>query len=168
MNKSNIAENLESVVSTSLMTRITEGLVRIEDIANDRRVYGGVTAEEKQAIKQALMLGKKDNIATDDLVESLVEYFRQHLNEIGPIMPVTGMGQSTIKPAAQTAAPGTQTQRPVTPAAAAANVAMSIQSMNQQDLEKGIGDYLKKDPNFAKTVNTSFANILANLAKGKK
>lgn len=102
------------------------------------------------------------------LVDNLIENFRRQLDEIGPIMPVTGMGQTPVKTAAQTAAPGAQTQRPVTPAAAAANVAMSIKSMNHQDLEKGIGDYLKKDPNFAKTVNTSFATILANLAKGKQ
>lgn len=100
-------------------------------------------------------------------IKSLIESFRQQLDEIGPIMPVTGMSQTSPKSPAQAAAPGTQTQRPVTPADAAANVALSVKSMNQQDLEKGIGDYLKKDPNFAKTVNTSFAAILANLAKGK-
>lgn len=100
-------------------------------------------------------------------IKNLIENFRQQLDEIGPIMPVTGMNQTPVKTTAQTSAPGAQTQRPVTPAAAAANVAMSVQSMNQQELEKGIGDYLKKDPNFAKTVNTSFAAILANLAKGK-
>lgn len=101
-------------------------------------------------------------------IKNLIESFRQQLDEIGPIGPIAGMSQMAPKPPAQAAAPGAQTQRPVTPADAAANVAMSVQSMNQQDLEKGIGDYLKKDPNFAKNMNTSFAAILANLAKGKR
>lgn len=160
-------ENISESITPNLMFRIVNDLVRIEHIVQDRQVYGGIKESEKNLIKEAVRFGLKNNINEEDVYQSLVEYFRQSLNEIGPIMPVTGMTTANSKPPAQTAVAGAQTNRPVTPTEPAANVAVQLKSLNPQELEKNIGTMLQKDPNLSKDINKSFASVLASMIKNK-
>lgn len=160
-------ENISESITPGLMLRIVNNLVLIEHIVQDRHVYGGIQELEKKLIKEAVQAGIENNIVEEDVYQSLVEYFRQSLAEIGPIMPVTGMTTANSKPPAQAAAAGTQTDRPVTPAQPAANIAMQLKSVNPQELEKNIGTMLQKDPNLSKDINKSFASVLATMIKNK-
>lgn len=159
--------SLSSAVSYDLMTRIVNDLVRIEDIVGGHHVFGGITESEKQAVKEAVELGVDNNFEPADAIESLLEYFRSHLAEIGPIMPVTGMNQPAIKSPAQNTAPGTQTNRPATPVDQAANVAIQLKSLNPAELEKNISTVMQKDPTLTKDINKSFATVLSNMIKNR-
>jgi hypothetical protein len=159
--------SLTNIVSVDLMYRIVNDLVRISDIVENRKIFGGITEGEEQAIKEAVQLGLNSEIEKDDTFESLLEYFRSHLAEIGPIMPVTGMNQSSIKSPAQNAAAGTVTNRPVTPAEKAANIAVQMKSLNPAELEKNISSMMQKDPNLTKDLNKSFATVLSNMIKNR-
>lgn len=154
-------------VGDDLVTRIARDLVRVEDIIKDKKIYGGITESQKQAIKQAHAQAHLNNISEQDIFDSITELCRSHLREIGPIGPVTAMtppsNQANKSPAA--AATGAQTNRPVTPADTAANISMQLKSLNPQELQRGIDTAMRNDPNLSKNINKSFADILAKMVK---
>lgn len=159
-------------ISSKLMTRIVNDLVRLDDIVEGKKIYGSITEQERRFICDLMQEAKNNGIDRSDIIESIKEYFKNTLVEIGPITPITASPTTVVKTAQQTATPNASTQRPVTPADKAANVAVQLKSMNpqqlQKELEKNVTDYIKKDPNLSKNLNQSFAAILANMVKGQQ
>ncbi len=141
---------------TGLVSRITENLVRIQDIVENRRIYGGISEQDRNAIRGLYQQGRRLGIEHNDLVESI----RNYIMEIGPIMPVTAMSTTTpAKTATAATAPGTQTARPVNQPQPAANISIQQQpTTNPKELEKAISDRMK-DPKFG----TDFAQLLAKM-----
>jgi len=148
-----IADNINPL----LRQRINTGLVRIEDIIADRRVYGGISKSDRNIVKslyeQALHSGidKSDAIYN---IESLIQ-------EI--ITPVT-TSRSITPPKPTGTAP--MTAQAITPPSPAANVQIGQQSsstqtttLNPKDLEKSINDRLQ-DPKFGQDFATLLAKVM--------
>lgn len=154
-------------INPKLARRIAEGLVRVDDILNNGYVYGGISDQDRQRIRETIDSAQQLGIDYTDAVNSLVEYLADEVKimEIGPIMPVTGMTRPAQAPKPAATA---QTQQAVTPPGAAANVNVSGQStttqpeIDQQQLIKIMGDRIK-DPNVSK----DFAELLAKVMQRK-
>lgn len=154
-------------INPKLAKRIAEGLVRVDDILNNGYIYGGISNEDRQRIRETIESAEKLGIEYADAVNSLVEYLADEVKimEIGPIMPVTSMTKPGQPPKP---APGAQTQQAVAPVGAAANVNVTGQNtssqpqLSQQELIKAMGDRMK-DPNVSK----DFAELLAKVMQRK-
>jgi hypothetical protein len=149
-------KHLPKNFDSKLVSRISENLVRIQDIVENRRVYGGISEQDRDTIHTLYQQGRQLGIEHNDLVESI----RNYIMEIGPIMPVTAMSTtSPVKTATATTAPGTQTARPVNQPQPAANISIQQQpTTNPKELEKAISDRMK-DPKFG----NDFAQLLAKM-----
>jgi len=108
------------MINTKLLNRIVEGLVRIDDIVKDRDVYGGISQEERNAIKQSIIESIDAGIDYNDSVSALVEYFKhqqfvQAMNEVGVIGTVGSTPAPGTPPATGTPAPsaGAVTKPPI-------------------------------------------------------
>lgn len=154
-----------------LVRLVAEGLVRIDDIYNDRKVYGGITVESRYQLKKVIDTAIKQGIEYQDIVESLTVYFTK-LNEIGPIGPITGMAKPGQPPKPAGTSP--QTPNAISQVAPAANVSIGSQQVSnpntqqdnkpttQQDLNdlaKGL-EKTMKDPNFNKDFSSLLAKVL--------
>lgn len=159
--------DLKESISHDLITRIARDLVRVQDIIANKKIYGGITESERQAIKETYARAHSNNISKQDIFDSIVELCRSHLNEISPVMPVTAMSTASnqVNKSPAAAATGAQTNRPVTPADTAANISMQLKSLNPQELQRGIDAAMRKDPNLSKNINKSFADVLAKMVK---
>lgn len=152
-------QNLHSLIETKLAERISQGLVRVIDIVEDRRVYGGISDNDRAVIKAVYNTGLQEGIESSDLlltIESLVQEMT-----IPPIGSKAPGVPTPPKP------PGTATMTARAPGEPepAANVQIGQQQqqpINPQNLEKEIGDKLK-DPTFGK----DFAELLARVMQRK-
>ena len=162
-------ETMSESIDLWLKMRIVDGLVSVKDIVEGKDVYGGAINNDRLALQKSLIDIMESGIEYDDATLSLVEFFKQELAEVGPIMPTTGMNRLPQPPKP---APGAQTQQAVAPASPAANVSIQSnqtgtqqQPMTAQDLEmlkKDIGTKLN-DPNVSK----DFAELLAKVMQRK-
>jgi len=117
-------------ISSTLLNRIVEGLVRVNDIVEDKNVYGGITENERHFIKQSVNDLLESGIDYHDSVDSLVEYFKDQkyvrsINEVGVVGTVgqsAGQAQTTPSASAGQAAPTTSAGQ-TTPPTTAANTA---------------------------------------------
>jgi hypothetical protein len=79
-----------SGLSPLLIKRISENLVRVDDIVNDRKVYGTITSNEKNAIKNLVHESSINGLDYEDAILSVTEYLKQfntlvvEANVIGP------------------------------------------------------------------------------------
>ncbi len=92
-------------ISNSLSNRISEGLVRIEDILTDGKIYGAITPIERNTIKSLVKESQKSGLTYEDSVLSLTEYFKQRdyklkeYTSVGPSGPAT-TANANVAPAA--------------------------------------------------------------------
>jgi hypothetical protein len=113
-------------ISSTLLNRIVEGLVRVNDIVEDKNVYGGITENERHFIKQSVNDLLESGIDYHDSVDSLVEYFKDQkyvrsINEVGVVGTVgqsAGQAQTTPPASAGQAAPTTSAGQTTPPTAA--------------------------------------------------
>jgi hypothetical protein len=113
-------------ISSTLLNRIVEGLVRVNDIVEDKNVYGGITENERHFIKQSVNDLLESGIDYHDSVDSLVEYFKDQkyvrsINEVGVVGTVgqsAGQAQTTPSASAGQAAPTTSAGQTTPPTAA--------------------------------------------------
>lgn len=158
-------ENMTESINKTLIQRIAEGLVRVEDILEGKQVYGGIGEGDRKAIKNAFYDAVERGWRYDDIIDSLVERCKLEgtLQEttIGVVSPATSI-PTPPKPA------GTSPQTPnaISQVAPAANVQIGSQQINkpttQQDLDnlaKGI-EKTMKDPNFNKDFSTLLAKVM--------
>jgi len=155
-------QNLHSLIEAKLAERIKQGLVRVLDIVEDRRVYGGISDKDRSTIKAVYRHGLQEGIESSDLVltiESLVqEVTIPPIGSTAPGVPTPPKPPGTAPMTAR--APGEPEP--------AANVQIGQQPQSQQqpinpqNLEKEIGDRLK-DPTFGK----DFAELLARVMQRK-
>lgn len=155
-------ENMTESIEQSLLKRIAEGLVRIEDILEGNEVYGGINDTDRKAIKDAFYDAMGRGWQYDDIVESLVEGVKIEVNlreaSIGTIGTIPKI--PTVPKPASTAP---QTPQAITQVPPAANVQISgtpVQNtpVDPKELEKAIDQKLR-DPN----VNKEFSQLLAKV-----
>jgi hypothetical protein len=158
-------ETMTESVELSLLKRIAEGLVRIEDILEGNQVYGGINEVDRKAIKDAFYDAMERGWQYDDIVDSLVEGVKVEVDlreaSIGAIGPIAKL-PTVPKPAAT--AP--QTPQAITQVPPAANVQISTGSttaepnaaVDPNELAKAIDQKLR-DPN----VNKEFSQLLAKV-----
>lgn len=158
-------ETMTESVELSLLKRIAEGLVRIEDILEGNQVYGGINDVDRKAIKDAFYSAMERGWQYDDIVDSLVEGVKVEVNlreaSIGTISPLPKL-PTIPKPAAT--AP--QTPQAISQVQPAANVQISTGSTttdpaattDPKELAKAIDQKLR-DPN----VNKEFSQLLAKV-----
>jgi hypothetical protein len=72
----------EQAIRPSVIKRIAENLVRVEDIVNDRQVYGLVTESEKTTIKSMVSQSSINGLAYEDAVIAVTEYFKHANHDI--------------------------------------------------------------------------------------
>lgn len=164
-----VAENID----LWLKMRIVNGLITVKDLVEGRDIYGGAGHKDRIAVQRTMIGLMESGLDYEDAASSILEFFTHELNEVGPIMPTTGMTKPGQPPKP---APGAQTQQAVAPVSPAANVSISSnqagtqqqqpqQPMTAQDavnLEKDIVTKLN-DPNVSK----SFAELLAKVMQRK-
>jgi hypothetical protein len=103
------------MINTKLLNRIVEGLVRIDDIVEDRDVYGGISQDERDIIKQSISESIDAGIDYGDSISALVEYFKHQqfvraINEVGVIGTV---GSTPATGAAPAPSAGAVTKPPI-------------------------------------------------------
>lgn len=162
-----VAENID----LWLKMRIVNGLITVKDLVEGKDIYGGAVHRDRVAVQRTVIGLMESGLEYDDAASSILEFFTHELNEVGPIMPTTGMTRPGQPPKP---APGAQTQQAVAPVSPAANVSISSnqagtqqpnQPMTAQDtanLEKEITTKLN-DPNISK----NFAELLAKVMQRK-
>ena len=113
---------IQSNISSKLISRIAGGLVRIDDIVENRQIYGGIALTDSVAIKQMVDESVAAGLDYDDTLIAIQEYFAQQkdteLNEVGTIGTVGTTGLPTAANVANTAptSAGTVTStKPITP-----------------------------------------------------
>ena len=150
--------DLYSTIDSKLAERISQGLVRVIDIVEDRQVYGGINDNDREAVKAVYRRGLQEGIDPSDLIltiESLVQEVT--------IPPVGSTAPAVPQPPKP---PGTAPMTARAPAepepAANVQIGQQQQPVNPQNLEKEIGDKLK-DPTFGK----DFAELLARVMQRK-
>lgn len=92
-----------SNISESLKNRVVRNLVRIEDIVENRRVYGGVDRNDQRLVRAAIKESMRAGITFEDAILSMIEGFKEEIDEVAPV-GTTG----TVAPGAKPAAPATQ------------------------------------------------------------
>jgi len=113
---------IQSNISSKLISRIATGLVRIDDIVENRQVYGGIALTDSNTIKQMVDESIAAGLDYDDTLIALQEYFTQQrdykLNEVGTVGTVATTGTPTtgnVANAAPTSAGSVSSVKPITP-----------------------------------------------------
>lgn len=152
-------------ISESVKDRIVGNLVRIEDIVEGQKVYGGLTDDDRRLIKHEIKESMRHGMTLEDAVMSMIEEFKNaRLNELASIGAI-GPGGKAPAPAATTtpataanvAAPAgtttttatttTGTTKPVGPQTAAPAGTQPPEKMNPQmssELGKFLGQVVPK------------------------
>ncbi len=100
-------------LSAGLVKRISEGLVRIEDILHDREIYGAITATERETIKSMVKESVRTGLSVEDSVLSLSEYFRQPDYKLTEYTSVGPGGATTANANVAPAASPAMTNKPI-------------------------------------------------------
>lgn len=158
-------EDMTESINKTLIQRIAEGLVRVEDILEDNQVYGGIGEGDRKAIKDAFYNAMERGWRYDDIIDSLVERCKLEgsLKEttIGVVSPAT-----SIPTAPKPVGTSTQTPNAISQVAPAANINIGGQQITkpttQQDLDNLTKSLEKtmKDPNFNKDFSTLLAKVM--------
>lgn len=113
---------IQNNISSKLISRIATGLVRIDDIVENRRVYGGIALTDSDAIKQLVNESIAAGLDYNDTLIALQEYFTQQrdskLNEVGTVGTVATTGTPTtgnVANTAPTSAGSVSSVKPITP-----------------------------------------------------
>ena len=99
------------------------GLVRIDDIMENRQVYGGIALADSSIIKQMIDESIADGMDYNDTLMGLLEYFKQkhneELTEVGIIGTVATTGSGPATGNVANATPGSagtvSSAKPITP-----------------------------------------------------
>lgn len=163
-NKSQQSINFDRVVESidrKILQRIVEGLVRVEDIVENKPVYGGISKDQRLVIANLLETSGQ-NIKQKDIIEEFTAYLETCVFEAIPPTPLTPTpGYQPPKPA-----PGAQTRQavpPVQPVQPAANLAIASQTMDPEKFKRDIANKLKTDPK----AGEEFATLLSRLLQKK-
>ena len=101
-------------ISNGLSNRISKGLVRIEDILTDGKIYGAITPIERNTIKSLVKESQKSGLNYEDSVLALTEYFKQRDYKLKEYTSVGPSGPATTANANVAAAAGnTVTNKPL-------------------------------------------------------
>ena len=166
LDKGSSFENIQESLTKDLIKRITSGLVRVQDIVDNRSLFGGITESDRSFINNIYKQGISEGIDPDDVVTSLETLLvsEEFIAEISPIAPITPVPKLPTTPKPPGTAP--MTTQAVSQTQPAANVQVgqqpNTQPINPQNLEKEIGNKLK-DPTFGK----DFAELLAKVMQRK-
>jgi hypothetical protein len=107
------------MIDSKVVSRIAMGLVRIQDIVENRWVYGNISDSDRAAIQQMYNESVDSGLDHNDSSFGLFEFFKQQheekLNEITTV-GTTGTGGATAGNVANTApaSNSTVTNKPVT------------------------------------------------------
>lgn len=96
-------------VTESLMHRVVKNLVRIQDIFENKKIYGGISTEDKKIIKSSIIESMGNGLAFEDAVLSMIEGFKEEIGEVAPIGAIPGIaapGQLPNPAQANIAPPG--------------------------------------------------------------
>ena len=108
MTSSKVNHKKTKTVSESLMNRITKDLVRIQDVLENKEVYGGITESDRKLIKHSIRDLMETGLSFDDAVFSMIEEFNQNINQLDKnIDEVAPMGTVGTIGAIGGAGPGT-------------------------------------------------------------
>lgn len=108
-------------IKESAVKSIVTGLVRVQDIVEDRSVHGLISTRERNLIKLIVLESLKSGIEYQDALIGLVEFLKQReepIEEVGTIAPTapTAPGQTAnAAPAGTTTSAGQPAAKPITP-----------------------------------------------------
>lgn len=127
-----------TAVSESLMNRVVKNLVRIQDIVENKKVYGGLDTADRRLIVHSIKESMRGGLSFEDALTAMVEEFKQNISEVGTIGTVgtVGANPATTAPGAP-AKPGTTAN-----AAPAAQSTVKSEPMSSQGIE-ALGQVLK-------------------------
>lgn len=109
------------MIDSKVVARVAQGLVRIQDIVENRWVYGGISDSDRAAIQKMYTESVESGLDHVDSSIGLFEFFKQQhqdtVNEITTVGTTGTTGTGTAGNVANTApaAPGTVTNKPMSP-----------------------------------------------------
>jgi len=146
-------------ISESVKDRIAGNLVRVQDIVEGQKVYGGLSDNDRRLIKHEIKESMRFGLTLEDAIMSMIEEFKssklEELASIGAVgpggkAPVPATAANVAAPAGTTATTATTTvgtTKPAGPQTAAQPAAQPPEKLNPQmsgELGKFLGQVIPK------------------------